>query len=253
MADPQETAEQKWVREKKTLHTQCVQNINSLASEFAAALEWGIFEKGSNADPTKDPRKIILESLEAAQKALEKADKEADSETLFLAVDQSLLIGKQALCERQDAEQWYRLNTRYGFSSIGFTAASTAAAYYFILYLFLGYKVSDSLHSAIFLGLAGAVLRSLYFSQYQINRGVLRPRWHACFIVAPFIGMLLGGLASLIVKTSVKIGSSSADTTADWRLVGLVAAFAGFNWLWALEKFKAGAEAVMTRSGDKQK
>jgi len=134
-----------------------------------------------------------------------------------------------------------------------FTACSAAFAYWIVFIWFLGLGISGTIHHPAFLGLAGAVLKSLYWLQYQINKGLLRPRWFAYFMVAPFVGVLLGALSSLAVKVGFKLASGGGGTAPDWRAIGLVAAFAGFNWEWALEKFRAGAEVVTSHLRDKKK
>jgi hypothetical protein len=107
----------------------------------------------------------------------------------------------------------------------------------------------DVIHAAI-MGLMGAILRSLYWLHVQINKGSLRPRFMATFMVSPFIGCLLGGASYLIVEVSEKVASST-NSTANTLTVGLFASFAGYNWHWALEKFLIAAEAIAGKGPQK--
>jgi asparagine N-glycosylation enzyme membrane subunit Stt3 len=117
---------------------------------------------------------------------------------------------------------------------------------------FFELTIPQMLHHPVFFGWVGAILKSLYWLQYQINKGLLRPRWFTYFMIAPPIGVILGGIAALVVNVGFRIANAGAHGNADWKTVALIAAFAGFNWEWALEKFRIGADAVSSRLFDKR-
>jgi hypothetical protein len=216
--------------------------INELGSEFVTAAEWGIF---GGPKFTPDPlRTRIVDNLAKAQAAVKTGD---------LVIQQTAFLeAKDAFSEAQRRRPvWYLANTRFGLLPLIFTTLTTALAYWFVFVQCLALPIDQVTRHAAFWGLSGAVLKALYWLQFQINRGVLRPRWLAYFLVAPFIGILLGAISALIVKVGFKLFDEGAAPVIDWRVIGLFAAFAGFNWEWALEKFRYGAEAVASRMTDR--
>lgn len=212
--------------------------IDQLGSEFLNAQEWNLFRL-DNQIPDVLERQIIT-SLEQARRAGQSGDTGAE-QTAFLEA-------KAAFCEAQRRRPWwYVANTRFGVLPLLLTAASGCLIY---VALFSRFPNPDVTHSAIFWGFVGAVLKALYWLQFQINKGAMRPRWLAYFLVAPGIGVLFGAISSLIVKVGYKLFNAHDQTLLDWRVTALFAAFAGFNWDWALEKFRYSADAVAARVGD---
>lgn len=214
--------------------------ISDLASEFVCAVEWGLFAS-ADAEKTHPVATKIVNALERGSEACKAGD--------FVTVGTCLLDGRLLLTEAQRCgPMWYTANTRFGFAPLAMTTIIGALAYWIVLLKLLKLSPPGIFHHSAFLGLAGATLKSLYWSQFQINKGLLRPRWFASFLAAPFVGIILGGISSLIVNVGFKLASGNVQAIPDWRMVGLVAAFAGFNWEWALKKFEIGAEAVAARA-----
>lgn len=213
-------------------------NLASLSSEFAVSQEWGLFlaEKGQPLHPTAEK---ILSTLKQAEAALATEN--------LIGVEQALLEGRAVLNQAQlTGSRWYLANTQYGLGPIFFTVLSGAITYWVVFVCFLKLPPADVIHHAGFLGLMGALLKSLYWLQLQISNGSLRPRWWASFLVTPLVGVLLGAISSLLVKVGFKLAGGGGQALPDWRAVGLIAAFAGFNWEWALEKFRAGADTAFS-------
>jgi hypothetical protein len=215
------------------------QNLQTLGSEFAVAQEWGLFPAKDGAE-SADARSV-LKSLETAAAAIKAAD--------LITANNSLLEGRAVLNRVHSARPyWFAANNRFGFLPLVMTIVSGAMAYRLVFVWFLGLTVPQMLHHPVFFGWVGAILKSLYWLQYQINKGLLRPRWFTYFMIAPIVGLILGGIAALVVSVGFRIAHGSAD----WQTVALVAAFAGFNWEWALEKFRIGADAVSSRLFEKK-
>jgi hypothetical protein len=205
--------------------------------------EWGIFSAQlKNGEP--NAKTLILGNLDKARRALATND--------LGSCEQNVLEARALLNQAQSRRPiWFLANTRFGLLPITFTAGSAAVAYITLFVAFLGLSVPECIHHPAFLGFSGAILKSLYWLQFQINKGLLRPRWFAYFIVAPFVGALLGGMTALLVKATFKLLEGSSLSEPDWKVVGLMAAFAGFNWEWALEKLRYGAESVASRFSEK--
>lgn len=213
--------------------------VDQLGSEFLMAHEWGVFRQKAGT-PDELEQEITAKLAESRRAGLA-----GDT----VAEQNALLDAKAALCEAQRRRPvWHVANTRFGLLPLGFTTLTAAIIF---VTLFAAYPHPDVTHSAMFWGYVGAVLKALYWLQYQINKGALRPRWFAYSLVAPAIGVLLGAISSLIVKVGFKLFHDDGATLLDWRVMALFAAFAGFNWEWALEKFRYSADAVAARVSDR--
>src|SRR6266487_410494 len=215
-------------------------NLNSLGSEFAVAQEWGLFPQKDGAENKTAAE--ILASLKAAGDAIKASD--------LIAANASLLQGRAALNGVQ-SQRWYVANNRFGIVPILFTACGSVFLYWFVFIYVLNLSFSQVTHHPVFWGLAGAVLKSLYWLQQKTNRGLLRPRWFTYFIVAPFVGVILGAIATLLVRVGVRLANKSSASSPDWETVALVAAFAAFNWEWALAKFQIGVESIYSKFADR--
>ena len=210
--------------------------INELGSEFLTAQEWGIFAQEKTVDS--------LETEIIAQ--LEKGREECEAGRVPFA-QTALLRAKSSLSRAQERYWWYRLNNQYGLLPVVFTAFSVLLAYFAITawIQFLPDHVAAA-HAAL-LGLLGAGLRALYWLQFQLGKGQLRPRLMVVFAVAPFIGALLGVVSFLIVVVGFKLGGTGAGAKPDALAISLFAAFSGYNWEWALEKFLVAADALAAK------
>jgi hypothetical protein len=217
-------------------------NLSSLGSEFAVAQEWGLFPQKNGAENKTAAE--ILASLKAAGDAIKGND--------LIKANESLLEGRAAL-NRVQSQWWYVANNRFGAAPIIFTAAGTLIIYWFLFIYLLNLSFSETTHHPVFWGLAGAVLRSLYWLQQKTNRGLLRPRWFTYFIVGPFVGVILGAIATLLIRVGARVVSKNTNAAPDWETVAVVAAFAAFNWQWALEKFELGVDSIYSKFLERKK
>jgi hypothetical protein len=85
------------------------------------------------------------------------------------------------------------------------------------------------------LGVLGAVLRGLYWLQYQVSRRIFRAQFVVAQLAAPWIGLLLGVASYLVIRgglfTLEASSGHAADITEDHSLLVRVVAFvAGFQW-----------------------
>lgn len=217
--------------------------VEQLGSEFITAQEWGLFRQAKTTPDSLEAR--IIAQLAEARKAAAAGDLPAE-QTAFLEA-------KAAFSEAQRRRPfWYLANTRFGLLPLVFTSVSATTVYLFVFEAYLAGRHFVVIETAAFWGFTGAVLKALYWLQFQINKGALRPRWLAYFLVAPAIGVLLGAISSLIVKVSFKLANAGSEPPLDWRVMALFAAFAGFNWEWALEKFRYSAESVAAKLADRK-
>jgi len=221
----------------KERQDQLEQELNDLENEVIVAGEWGIFPERKTEAGAPQPGGIHS-VLADAHKALD--DGKLDD------AQRAILRGRKEL-NRAETSSWnWAINNQFGFLAIVLTALSTLLIYKFVFQMWLGLRGMNLLHYAAFAGLVGAILRNLYWLQYQTNRGLFRPRWFTSFIVAPPIGAILGWLVSLLVKVTVQAVSKDSVET-DWRTISLLAAFAGFNWNWALRVLEDAAKSTLER------
>jgi hypothetical protein len=216
-------------------------DLNNLASEVVVADEWGIFKDAEPGTGAHEPPRIY-QTLAAAYQALAAGKLEE--------VEIALLAGRAGLNRAQNSDRAWRINNHFGLLPILFIAFSTLLVYRFVFQGWLGVEGADIITHAAFAGMVGAVLRSLYWLQFQTGKGLLRPRWFTTFIVAPPIGAIFGWLVSLLVKTAAQAVSKGAVET-DWKTVSLLAAFAGFKWEWALGWLEETAHSIQARTKDK--
>jgi hypothetical protein len=216
-------------------------DLNNLASEVVVADEWGIFKDAEPGTGAHEPPRIY-QTLAAAYQALAAGKLEE--------VEIALLAGRAGLNRAQNRDRAWRINNHFGLLPILFIAFSALLVYRFVFQWWLGIEGRDIVTHAAFAGMVGAVLRSLYWLQFQTGKGLLRPRWFTTFIVAPPIGAIFGWLVSLLVKTLAQAVSKGAVDT-DWKTVSLLAAFAGFKWEWALGWLEETARSIQARTRDK--
>src|SRR3982750_4300294 len=84
------------------------------------------------------------------------------------------------------------------------------------------------------LGMLGALLRGLYWLQFQVSRRIFRAPFVMAHFAAPWVGLLLAIAAYLLTKGGLLVLQASSGSND--LLVRAVAFFAGFNWTWFLNR-----------------
>src|ERR1700757_3041352 len=187
---------------------QAEQNLQALGSEFAVAQEWGLFPTKNGA--ANEDEETILKRIKAAVTAIKGND--------LATANNSMLEGRAVLNRVQNAHPyWFLGNNRFGILPLVITLISSAATYGVVFLWFLGLSVPQLLHHPVFFGWVGAILKSLYWLQYQTNKGLLRPRWFTYFMVAPPIGVILGGIAALVVEVGFRVANAGNQGNLDWK------------------------------------
>jgi hypothetical protein len=210
------------------------QSLDELAGEIVVADEWGIF---GNAQPP-----AIYVALDLAYETLA-VGKPEQAQAAILNV-------QAALNQAQNASWSWQIQNRFGLPSILLVALSTLVTYDLIFWPKFWFDWTKVIEHATFAGMVGAVLRSLYWLQFQAGRGVFRPRWFVSLLVAPPIGIMLGWLVSLLINAAAQ-AVNKGTVNADWRTICLLAAFAGYNWEWTLEWLEEAANSIRSRIKEK--
>jgi hypothetical protein len=220
-----------------TRKKELAEELDTLEGEVLVAAEWGIFKRSDAQHPAN-----IYGILDEAQKALASGN--------LSGAETAIMRGREVLNQVESSSWVWGINNQFGFLPIIFTALSGLLTYKFVFRNFLDLEGTTLLHYAAFAGMIGAILRCLYWLQFQASQALFRPRWFTVFIVAPPIGAILGWFVSLLIKVSVQAVSKDPMTT-DWRMISLVAAFAGFNWEWALGVLEETVKSLLARISDK--
>lgn len=82
------------------------------------------------------------------------------------------------------------------------------------------------------LGALGGIARGLWSLWYRVNRRSLRKVWLTWFIVAPFVGAILGVLMYLAFLAGYVATTQSTEVKGE-AFPMLLSLLAGFNWEWA--------------------
>jgi hypothetical protein len=96
------------------------------------------------------------------------------------------------------------------------------------------------------LGMLGAILRGLYWLQYQVSRRIFRAPFVMAHFAAPWIGLLLAVAAYLLTKSGLFVLQSSSASND--LIIRAVAFFAGFNWTWFLTRLSRAFEGKESQS-----
>jgi len=140
---------------------------------------------------------------------------------------------------------WYRINNHFGVLPLAYTFGLTFASYWIIFGIIKPLEIDVILQQPAFWGLIGAFTKSLYWLQRQIGTGTLRPRFYVYFLVAPAIGLSLGGALWLTTSVGFKLFSKEhSGVDPDWMIVGVLAFFGGYNWEWALKTIEAVSDRI---------
>jgi hypothetical protein len=223
--------------EVAALKNQC----GDVESEYCVAQEWGLFVEAF-ATAKKSASATSLETkLSEASSALKGATPDLEKARAALTEARGILAGEK----NKNVVYWSGIHL--GLIPIFLSVSATAAVYFLIFCDFRGLNNVTVRHDAAFWGMLGAVLRSFYWMQFQINRAMLRPRWLAFFVVGPLIGTLLGGVASVCIVAGAGLITGVKTFNPEWHAIALVAFYSGFQWQWALTKIETGAESVMNR------
>jgi hypothetical protein len=89
------------------------------------------------------------------------------------------------------------------------------------------------------LGMLGALLRGLYWLQFQVSRRIFRAPFILAHFAAPWVGLLLAVASYLLVKGGLLTLQASPGNDF---LIRVVAFFAGFNWTWFLTRLNRAFE-----------
>jgi hypothetical protein len=141
---------------------------------------------------------------------------------------------------------WRFSNVYGGPAWIYLTLFLSAILFFYIesfAYLVSSTHIVQTAVHAVTWGVIGGILRGMWYLKDRVDDRQYRIAWRIYFISVPFLGGMFGAMIYLIIIAGLLSfnGSSSLTTpnTPNNPLVVIpIAAFAGFNWEWALSIFK---------------
>ncbi|HYX57231.1 MAG TPA: hypothetical protein VE818_13830 [Nitrososphaeraceae archaeon] len=210
------------------------ERIDKLSLQFRVASENGLFSQEKVSNIIADD---ILQCLLNARHEL---------------IDNHLLACERNLIEAEryyhvaiyGASSWWRFVNAYAFHLwiyfIGMLFS--IVSFYFLLTWELpseqlGFELLAM--QAVIWGMIGGLFQDIWYLWRHVQNRDYRNTWMIQYFSAPFIGGILGA----IVYVSIIAGLVILDTDTEGKprdfVVMALAAFAGYNWNWAIERFKS--------------
>jgi hypothetical protein len=91
---------------------------------------------------------------------------------------------------------------------------------------------------AVIWGMIGGLLQDIWYLWRHIHNRDYRTTWNIQYFSAPFIGGILGAIIYIIIVAGlIVLDTDTSGTPRDFVVMGL-AAFAGWNWEWAIKRFE---------------
>jgi hypothetical protein len=123
-----------------------------------------------------------------------------------------------------------------------FLSAVLAFYIYFIdAYLVHTTHITQAAVHAATWGIIGSILRGMWYLKDSVDDRQYRIAWRIYFISVPFLGGIFGGIIYLIIVAGLLSFNGmlvNPNTPNNPLVIIPIAAFAGFNWEWALAIFK---------------
>lgn len=102
-------------------------------------------------------------------------------------------------------------------------------------------------------GIIGSVLRGLWWLRFNVARNNYRKGWNLHYISSPFIGGILGAIVYILILGGLVSVTNQQLTPTNSLAIIPIAAFAGFNWEWAVKLFKKIEKIIDTEKDDNSK
>lgn len=94
---------------------------------------------------------------------------------------------------------------------------------------------------AVVWGMIGGLFQDIWYLWRHVHNRDYRNTWMIQYFSAPFIGGILGAIIYIIIAAGlVVLDADASGTPRDFVVMGL-AAFAGWNWEWAIKRFEGVA------------
>jgi hypothetical protein len=210
------------------------ERIDKLSLQFRVASENGLFSQEKVSNIIADD---ILQCLLNARHEL--------IDNHFVACERNLIEAERYYhAAIYDASCWWRFINAYAFHLwiyfIGMLFS--IVSFYFLLTWELpseqlGFELLAM--QAVIWGMIGGLFQDIWYLWRHVQNRDYRNTWMIQYLSAPFIGGILGA----IVYVTIIAGLIVLDTDTEGKprdfVVMALAAFAGYNWNWAIKRFKS--------------
>jgi hypothetical protein len=212
-----------------------LRRIDLLSKKVQAGLENGLFSTKMNRD--KNRSEEIYEQIKYAKVSLAKGDIN-NSE---YSISKGYSIFFKAV---YDTSIMWRFSNVYAghlwFYFIGFLIVTVT------FYLYLPYLIHDKNmmlpFSTVVWGIMGGLLQDIWYLWSNVNNRTFKKAYTIKYISAPFLGGMLGGITYLVIIAGLIVLNENSLSNPREFIVMAIAAFAGYNWEWALKKFESVGE-----------
>jgi hypothetical protein len=163
------------------------------------------------------------------------------------AIDQYHLASNKFNEAIESSDRWWKISYRYGIPWFLYQVAALAlVAFYSFQYSSVSPESSQQiLWVPVWIlgwGATGAIVRSLWYLWFQINRKVFRKDWLVWFVSSPILGALLGALVYMLFLAGL-LATTQANVKEPWFPM-VLAGLAGFSWEWATEILKKMTDVI---------
>ena len=210
------------------------ERIDKLSLQFRVASENGLFSQEKVSNVIAD--EIVQCLLNARHELIDNH---------FVACERNLIEAERYYhAAIYDASCWWRFINAYAFHLwiyfIGMLFS--IVSFYFLLAWELpseqlGFELLAM--QAVIWGMIGGLFQDIWYLWRHVQNRDYRNTWMIQYFSAPFIGGILGA----IVYVTIIAGLIVLDTDTEGKprdfVVMALAAFAGYNWNWAIKRFKS--------------
>jgi hypothetical protein len=236
--------------------------IDNVAVRLEAGIENGLFEQKGLRELSEDEKKLnmvlpkwqdihmkIAEARELLDKNLNKSESKQEEalNSYFVAVNRAGLSWR--FSELYAGYTWIFL--------IG-TLIAIFAFYYFGLEKELvdtlktkNLEISYVAIDVTAWGVIGSTLRGLWWLRFNVASNKYRKGWRLHYASSPFIGGILGALVYILIFGGLVSVTNTPITPTNSVAIIPIAAFAGFNWDWAVKLFNRIEKIIEVKDSEK--
>ena len=171
--------------------------------------------------------------------------------------DECLIVAEGKLHEAiHKAKWWWRFFNVYAFHLWIYFIGMLFSI--FIFYNFVGSEMDYTRDGNVFLfagipllavqaviwGMIGGLFQDIWFLWKHVQNRDYRNTWMVQYFSAPFIGGILGAIIYIIIIAGLIILDSDTSGAPREFVVLALAAFAGYNWDWAIKRFEGMARKI---------
>lgn len=223
----------------------CEERIKKLVLQFRAASDNGMFSSRQKRTFEKkgiDPNALstkIIDSITEARRKLYEGD--------AISSERSLLLAERAFYDVvYGTTRLWRFSYVYAGSLWAYFLGMllSISAFYF-LYLDVNFLNINNVEifpllgiQAVVWGAIGGLFQDVWYLWKHVQNRYYRRTWIIQYLSAPFIGGILGAIVYIIIIAGLFALDSDASGTPQAYVVMGLAAFAGYNWDWAIRRFE---------------